>query len=97
MNIGERASYFYIKHIKKWMECPVCHDKMVFNNATKSWFCQKCPYTLTESDFLDDFVFWFCDKCGAYLNIQSGFNRKAIKHICQRCGFENDTSPNNIK
>ena len=75
MNIGDRASYLYIKHIKKWMECTVCHEKMVFNEHTKSWVCQKCPYTLTESEFLDDYVFWFCDECGTYLNIQSGFNR----------------------
>lgn len=97
MNIIDKTTYIYIKQIKKWMECPVCHSKMVFNKLTKSWVCQDCPYCLSEAEFLDDYVFWFCDKCGTYLNIQSGFDRKANKHICQRCGFENNTTAANIR
>ena len=42
-------------------------------------------------------MFWFCDECDAYLNIQEGFDRTATKHICTKCGYENDTTFNNIK
>ena len=42
-------------------------------------------------------VFWFCDECEAYLNIQDGFNRDARKHLCKKCGYENDTTFENIK
>lgn len=97
MNIIDKATYAYIKNIKKWMECPICHQRMLFNKNTKSWVCHECPYCLSEAEFLDDFVFWFCDECGAYLNIQSGFDRKASKHICLRCSFENDITTANIK
>ena len=94
----DMVNYAYIRRIKKWMFCPACHDgKMQINRASTLWKCEDCKYTLSADEFEDNYVFWFCDECGTYLNIQSGFNRKASKHICQRCGFENDTSPNNIK
>lgn len=97
MSIGERASYFYIKHIKKWMFCPVCKDgKMRFSKKLSQWCCD-CGYNFTEQYFLDDCVFWFCDECETYLNNQEGFNPKALKHICTNCGYENDTTENNIK
>ena len=97
MNIGDRINYFYIKKIKKYIECPVCHNQMYFNKSTKSWACQECSYSISEAEFLDDYVFWFCDECGTYLNIQPGFDRNATKHICQYCGFKNDTTAANIK
>ena len=76
MTLIDRALYVYIKRIKKWMECPVCHGKMNFSKYSKFWKCDSCEYTLLETDFLDDFVFWFCDGCNTYLNAQKGFDRK---------------------
>jgi len=46
---------------------------------------------------LDDCVFWFCDECETYLNNQEGFDCNASKHICRNCGYENDTTFDNIK
>ncbi len=97
MKLADKVSYTYIKRIKKWMECPVCHKKMTFNKSKKSWLCNKCAYEISEKDFLDDFVFWFCDECNTYLNCQKGFDKKSAKHICQECGYENDTTFDNIK
>ncbi len=97
MKLSDKVSYTYIKHIKKWIECPLCHNKMTFNKAQKAWVCNKCTYKILEKDFLDDFVFWFCDECNAYLNCQEGFNNKSAKHICRECGYENDTTFDNIK
>lgn len=61
------------------------------------WTCENCDYELSVDEFEDDYVFWFCDECGAYLNDQDGFDRNASKHICQNCGYENDTTLDNIK
>lgn len=97
MRLVNSLTYFYIKKIKRWMECPVCHKKMTFNKAKKTWICNKCTYKILEKDFLNDFVFWFCDECNTYLNCQEGFNNKSTKHICQECGYENDTTFDNIK
>lgn len=97
MSIGDKFTYAYIKNIKRWMECPVCHEKMTFKKREKAWVCDSCSYTITEKDFLDDFVLWFCDECGAYLNAQDGFDRHRNKHICQKCGYENDTTFENVK
>ena len=97
MNILDRINYFYIKKIKKYIECPVCHCRMYFNKRTISWECLECSYCISEAEFLDNYVFWFCDECGTYLNVQSGFDRNANNHICQCCGFENDTTAANIK
>ncbi len=97
MRILDSLTYFYIKNIKRWMFCPVCNQKLYFSKKTKAWECNSCNYTLPETEFLDDFVFWFCDGCGTYLNIQTGFDRKALTHICEKCGFNNDTSFSNIK
>lgn len=46
---------------------------------------------------MNDCVFWFCDECETHLNNQEGFNIKSAKHICRNCGYENDTTTNNIK
>ena len=97
-NIADKAQYFYIKNIKRWMFCPNCKNgKMTFNNKTSLWVCKDCGYNFSEDYFLDDCVFWFCDECETYLNNQEGFDRHALKHICSNCGYENDTTFDNIK
>ena len=70
---------------------------MTFNKKTMKWQCEDCEYHFSEKYFLDDCVFWFCDECETYLNNQDGFNKKASKHICRNCGYENDITFNNIK
>ena len=98
VNIGDRVTYFYIKNIKKWMFCPACKNgKMSFNKKNSHWVCEDCGYSFSEEYFLDDCVFWFCDECETYLNNQEGFDRHASKHICRNCGYENDTTFENIK
>lgn len=96
-SLADILTYTYIKRIKRWMECPVCHKKMVFSKGIKSWICQDCEYTITEDDFLDDFVFWFCDGCNNYLNIQPGFDRKGTSWVCTKCGFNNDITFANLR
>lgn len=97
MKLSDKATYVYIKHIKKWIECPVCNRRMIFNKSQKAWICKRCDYEILESEYLDDFIFWFCDECNSYLNCQEGFDKKSAKHICQKCGYENDTTSTNIK
>lgn len=98
VNIGDRVTYFYIKNIKKWMFCPACKNgKISFNKKSSHWECDDCGYGFSEEYFLDDCAFWFCDECETYLNNQEGFDRHASKHICQNCGYENDTTFENIK
>ncbi len=97
MSITDKLTYTYIKRIKRWMECPICHKKMTFSKTKQSWICNECGYSITEKEFLDDFVFWFCDECNSYLNNQEGFNKKSSLHICTECGYENDITFENIK
>ena len=98
ISIGDRATYFYIKNLKKWMFCPSCKNgKMSFNKKTSHWVCEDCGYGFSEEYFLDDCVFWFCDECETYLNNQEGFDKHSPKHICRNCGYENDTTFDNIK
>ena len=97
-SILDRLTYAYIRKIKKWMFCPACKDgKMNINKNSTMWICEKCGYKLSVDEFEDNYVFWFCDECESYLNIQEGFDRKSKKHICKKCGYENDTSFSNIK
>lgn len=97
-SLTEKITYAYIRKIKKWMFCPSCKDgKMVINKESTMWQCEDCGYQLSADEFEDDYVFWFCDECGTYLNIQEGFDRTASKHICTKCGYENDTTFDNIK
>ena len=96
MSISDSLSYFYIKKIKRWMHCPICNNKMFFNTNSSNWICDGCKYSLSETEFLDDYIFWFCDCCNTYLNIQSGFDRKVTQHVCEICGFDNNTTPSNI-
>lgn len=98
MSIGDRATYFYIKYFKKWMFCPACKkSKMTLNKKTSQWTCEDCEYHFSEEYFLNDSVFWFCDECETYLNNQEGFEPHGSRHICQNCGYENDTTFDNIK
>lgn len=62
-----------------------------------SWICKECGYQLSADEFEDDYVFWFCDNCDAYLNNQENFDRGADRHICRNCGYENDTTLDNVK
>lgn len=97
-SLTEKITYAYIRRVKKWMFCPACRDgKMVINKKSTLWQCEDCGYQLSADEFEDDYVFWFCDECGTYLNIQEGFDKTASKHICTKCGYENDTTFNNIK
>ena len=91
-------TYAYIRRIKKWMFCPACQDgKMSINRSSTLWQCESCGYQLSADEFEDDYVFWFCDECKAYLNSQEEFNRNSPKHICKKCGYENDTTFDTIK
>lgn len=97
-SIADRLTYTYIRKIKKWMFCPSCQNgKMIINKKSSVWICEECGYQLSADEFEDDYVFWFCDECKAYLNNQEGFDRCVSKHICTECGYENDTTFDNIK
>ena len=97
-NLIDLVKYAYIRRVKKWMFCPACPDgKMQINRASTLWQCEDCGYGLSADEYEDDYVFWFCDECNAYLNNQEGFDRKQDKHICRKCGYENDTTFDNIK
>lgn len=97
-NIVEWVTYAYIRRIKKWMFCPACQSgKMTINKKSTMWTCEDCGYRLSADEFEDDYVFWFCDECGTYLNTQEGFERQGSRHICRNCGYENDTTFENIK
>lgn len=97
-SIADRLTYAYIRKIKKWMFCPACQKgKMTINKKSTVWTCEECGYQLLADEFEDDYVFWFCDECNSYLNTQDGFDRSAVKHICTKCGFENDTTFDNLK
>lgn len=97
-SLSDKLTYAYLRKIKKWMFCPACQKgKMSINKSGTIWTCEDCGYQLANAVFEDDYVFWFCDECGTYLNNQEGFDRRAQKHICQSCGYENDTTFDNIK
>lgn len=95
---SEAVTLAYLRKIKKWMFCPNCQDgKMTIDKGSTIWTCSNCGYTLSADEFEDDYVFWFCDECGTYLNAQEGFDRSAKRHICGICGYENDTTFDNVK
>ena len=58
MSISDSLSYFYIKKIKRWMHCPICNNKMFFNTNSSNWICDGCKYSLSETEFLDDYIFF---------------------------------------
>lgn len=96
MNLIERIQHFYTKHIKKWMFCPVCHEKMRISKNGTVWTCEHCEYVISDEDFKDDFVFWFCDKCKSYLNIQEGFDQNEEVWTCKKCGYVNELTEENM-
>lgn len=97
-NAVKTLTYAYIRKIKKWMFCPACQNgKMTINKKSTLWICEDCGYMLSADEFEDDYVFWFCDECNTYLNNQEGFDRHATCHVCQNCGYENDTTFDNVK
>lgn len=97
-NLIEVATYAYIRKIKKWMFCPACQQgKMTINKKSTLWTCEDCGYKLSADEFEDDYVFWFCDECNTYLNNQEDFDRYASRHICKKCGYENDTTFDHVK
>ncbi|WP_195514059.1 hypothetical protein [Turicibacter sanguinis] len=97
-NIYEAVTYAYIRKVKKWMFCPACQQgKMTINKKSTLWTCEDCEYTLSADEFEDNYIFWFCDECNTYLNNQEGFDRNASRHICKKCGYENDTTIDNVK
>ena len=98
ISIGNRATYFYTKNIKKWRCCPACKSGILnFDKKASLWICRDCRCKFPEKCFLDDNAFWFCDKCEAYLNNQEGFKKTGGKHICKSCGYENDIKFANTK
>lgn len=94
--VPDEVSYFYIKNVKGWMECPICGEKMCFDETHESWVCENSDFRLTEAEFMDGYVFWFCDQCGEFLNAQKGFLKDASTWACTNCGFENDMSAENL-
>ena len=97
-SIIDRLTYAYIRKIKKWMFCPACQKgKMTIDKKSTVWTCEDCGYKLSADEFEDNYVFWFCDECQTYLNNQEGFDLNAAKHICRNCGYENDTTFENVK
>lgn len=97
-SITDRLTYAYIRKIKKWMFCPACQNgKMTIDKKSTVWTCEDCGYKLSADEFEDNYVFWFCDECQTYLNNQEGFDCNAVKHICRNCGYENDTTFENVK
>lgn len=95
--IIDRITDSYLRRIKRWMYCPACNTgKMEFVKTNSLWVCEDCGYSLSAKEFEDDYIFFWCDECGSYLNIQEGFDRHSSKHICQNCGYTNDTTLNNV-
>ena len=61
MKIFDRATYFYIKNVKKWLLCPFCvNGRMTFNKETSLWICAECgkvisnPTEVLNTDFAKD-------------------------------------------
>lgn len=94
--IPDAATYFYIKRIKKWMECPVCGERLLFDDALEAWRCESCDFLLPEQEFLDGYVFWFCDECGLFLNVQEGFDKSADQWTCTECGHVNSLGEDDL-
>ena len=96
-SLKDRFIYFYIREIKKKMECPACRNhNMRVNKKTGEWKCEFCGYHFSIEEFESGMVFWFCDKCGTFLNTQEGFDEKKKLFVCQKCGFINNVTEDNI-
>lgn len=97
-SVVDCLTYAYIRRIKRQMFCPACQQgKMTINKKSTIWTCEDCGYKLSAEKFENNYVFWFCDECNTYLNNQEGFDCQASRHICRNCGYENDTTFDNVK
>lgn len=101
MTLKDKALSFYIKNIKRWMDCPSCYadkkaSKMHVDRKKNAWVCDRCGYTLSCTKFEEGITFWFCDGCGAFLNKQKGFSEKDKRWRCTECGYDNDVTEANI-
>lgn len=97
-HISNRLTYAHLRKIKRWMFCPACRSgKMTVNKSSAYWTCEECGYQLSAGLLKNQYVFWFCDQCGSYLNIQEGFDYNVRRHLCTKCGYENDTTADNLK
>jgi DNA-directed RNA polymerase subunit RPC12/RpoP/predicted RNA-binding Zn-ribbon protein involved in translation (DUF1610 family) len=95
-SLRDKATFTYIKNVKRWMFCPACGDKMRINRKTNIWNCQNCNYKLSDKEFRSGYIFWFCDSCDSFLNNQAGFDINTGTWVCTECGFENTLTSENI-
>jgi Zn finger protein HypA/HybF involved in hydrogenase expression len=96
-SLKDKATFAYIKNVKRKMLCPACRKgEMLINRKTDTWECQKCDYKLSDKEFRSGVVFWFCDGCEAFLNTQQGFDINADSWVCTECGFKNKITPDHI-
>ena len=42
-------------------------------------------------------ISWYCDNCGTYMNDQKGFNTHSGSWTCEKCGFINDVTKDNLR
>lgn len=96
-SLKDRLTYYYIREIKKTMECLACRNHIMrVNKKTGEWKCEFCGYHFSIEEFENGMVFWFCDKCGTFLNTQEGFDENKKLFVCQKCGFINNVTEDNI-
>lgn len=65
------------------------HFKMLLKKAEKDDY--------GDVDIRSLGVAWFCDKCNASLDTQNGFDWHLEEWKCQKCGFVNSLSEENIE
>ena len=96
-SLKDRLTYYYIREIKKTMECLACRNHIMrVNKKTGEWKCEFCGYHFPIEEFENGMVFWFCDKCGTFLNTQEDFDENKKLFVCQKCGFINNVTEDNI-
>jgi Primosomal protein N'' (replication factor Y) - superfamily II helicase len=96
-SLKDRLIYFYIREIKKKMECPACRNHIMrVNKMTGEWKCEFCGYHFSIEEFESGMVFWFCDGCESFLNNQDGFSDKKRFFVCRQCGYMNELTEDNI-
>ena len=94
----DRLSNAYTRRIKKWIPCPACQRAIMrIDNSHDLWTCEECGYQVSASSIENTAVFWYCAECHAYLNRQDGFDSSSERHVCTKCGYDNDLSEINIK
>ena len=81
--------------LKGKMCCPVCKSGVMrLNYWLKQYSCENCLSKLPVENAKN---IWFCENCNALLNSQNGFAPDSLKHICQVCGYENDTTTDTVR